>query len=321
MESDALAGQAAVVVERYLLGVGRGEVVAGSAVERLYGVVAERGRGFPWWSAALERLARSPGDESARREVAGVVASWCAEDGRFADAVRAAVADASRSPHEVDRPVHNTLRDSTVFGPSVQAGTLDLNRGVIAGGDVDQSRHRSVRIGLGGLLAVLLLGSAGAIGYRIGAYGAGGGGPGGGGVESSAPSGYDTPEQTLQELIKRIADEDAEGACRLFLPGGAISFAKEQGASDCRSAMEIVIGGVTDPEGFAGHVLKPSGKYPGVEVRGNAAAAGGSCSAWTGEVRTGISPAHLGGFSLKKTDDGWLINGNKGLSSLSSCGG
>jgi hypothetical protein len=316
MESDALAEQAAVLVARYLLGAGRGEPVSGSAVERLYGLVMERGRWLPQWSAALTRLADAPGDELARREVAGVVASWCVEDVRFAQAVRAAVSDASGSPHVIDQSVRNTLHNSTVAGPSIQTGTFDMSGGLITSGNVDQSRHRSVRIGVGGLLAILLLGSVGVIGYRIGADG-----PSGGGSTSSAPSGYDTPEETLRELIKRIADEDAEGACRLFLPGGATSFASEQGGSDCQSAMEVVIGKVTDPQGFAEHTLKPSGQYPGVVIQGNAAAAGGSCTAWKGEVRTGLSPSDLGGFSLKKTDDGWLINENKGLGAFSSCGG
>lgn len=39
------------------------------------------------------------------------------------------------------------------------------------------------------------------------------------------PPGGKTPEETLRILVKRIADEDGDGACRLFLPGGAALFA------------------------------------------------------------------------------------------------
>jgi hypothetical protein len=158
------------------------------------------------------------------------------------------------------------------------------------------------------MLAVLILSAVGCS--------SGNAGPSG----DAKPAGFDTPEATLQELLKRIAAEDSPGACRLFLPGGATAFARQHEAGDCPAAMDIVIGKLTDRENFAAHTLKPSGEYPGVVINGDSATFGGSCTGWTGpSVKSGIRPSDLGFFGLKRTGDGWMINDNKMPNG--SCGG
>jgi hypothetical protein len=134
-----------------------------------------------------------------------------------------------------------------------------------------------------------------------------GGATSGGTGQAHAVTAPDTPEGTLTELIHRIADGKAEKACDLFVPGGQAIFAQQFGARDCVTAMQIVIGKVTDPTKFAAARLKPSGKYPGVEVQGDSATFGGACTGWEYETMTGMDPGDLGGIKLKKTANGWFI--------------
>ena len=117
----------------------------------------------------------------------------------------------------------------------------------------------------------------------------------------------DTPEGTLTELIHRIAGGNAQGACDLFVPGGQTIFAQQFGGQDCVTAMQIVIGKVTDPKKFAAATLKPSGEYPGVVVEGDSATFGGACSGWKYERMTGMHPSDLGQIKLKKIPNGWFI--------------
>jgi hypothetical protein len=148
----------------------------------------------------------------------------------------------------------------------------------------------------------------------------GAGNPSAGKPSAGKPIGYDTPEQTLRELLGRIAAEDGSGACALFLPGAAATFSRNFDAADCTSAMDIVIGKITDREHFAAYTLKPSGTYPGVVVTGDSAEFGGACSGWTGSgVQSGLAPGDLGYFGLKKTADGWRINDQR--LPTGSCGG
>jgi len=106
----------------------------------------------------------------------------------------------------------------------------------------------------------------------------GGTGSGGGTGQKGAITAPDTPEGTLTELVHRIADGNAARACELFVPGGQATFAQEFKAQDCVTAMQIVIGKVTDPKQFGAATLKPSGKYPGVRIEGDSADFGGACT-------------------------------------------
>ncbi len=118
----------------------------------------------------------------------------------------------------------------------------------------------------------------------------------------------DTPEGTLTELVKRIADGRADNACELFVPGGQAIFAQQFETTDCVSAMQIVIGKVTDPKNFGSAQLKPSGKYPGVQLDGDSATFGGACSGWRDpDLTSGMAPSDLGEIKLKKTPNGWFI--------------
>ncbi|MFI9811397.1 hypothetical protein [Saccharothrix variisporea] len=146
-----------------------GDQPSGGGVEWLYSLVMEQARSVPLWQGVLDRLAITPGDRDAQAQAVDVVAAMLASDAAFAHAVQTAASDVMRPTHTADLFVRNTLQDSTVTGPAIQTGTFSMSGGAIAAGDVDQSRHRSLRIGLGGLLAVVLVGSGGVVGYRLGA--------------------------------------------------------------------------------------------------------------------------------------------------------
>lgn len=135
----------------------------------------------------------------------------------------------------------------------------------------------------------------------------GGTGSGGGTGQKGAITAPDTPEGTLTELVHRIADGNAVRACELFVPGGQATFAQEFKAQDCVTAMQIVIGKVTDPKQFGAATLKPSGKYPGVRIEGDSADFGGACTGFEYGNMTGFRPSDLGEIKLKRTANGWFI--------------
>lgn len=153
----------------------------------------------------------------------------------------------------------------------------------------------------------VLLGAAMVVAAFVTGCSSDGGTRSGGTGQPRAVTAPDTPEGTLTELIHRIADGNAQKACDLFVPGGQAIFAQQFEARDCVTAMQIVIGKVTDPKKFAAARLKPSGKYPGLQVEGDSATFGGPCTGWEYETMTGMDPGDLGRINLKKTPNGWFI--------------
>ncbi|RLK58627.1 hypothetical protein [Actinokineospora cianjurensis] len=168
MTSGVRADQVVAVVAGHVLRVAGGEPwPPGSAAERLYGLVVARAREVPAWSVAVRRLVDAPDDEAARESVVDVVVAMCAGDAGFAAAVGAALVEVGRSSHGVDVVIRNAIQDAVIGGPAIQAGMFSMTGGAIASGDVDQSRHRTVRVGMGGLLALVVAGPllGGAAGY------------------------------------------------------------------------------------------------------------------------------------------------------------
>lgn len=152
MDISAIAAAAAAAMGTYLIDIGSG--VAGkfkdTAVERLYTLAAERLRISRTGQAALEDLRESPADPARATVVSSVLARAAAEDPQFADQLGQAVQAVTVSQgHSEDAAVHHQANVHT-------GGRLSMLGSVIAGGDVDKSR-RTMKIGLGGLLALLLV--------------------------------------------------------------------------------------------------------------------------------------------------------------------
>ena len=142
------------------------------------------------------------------------------------------------------------------------------------------------------------------------------------GDATSAPGGDtapDDPKQTLKQLVKHVGEGKSADACRLLVAGAQATFATENEAKDCKTAMDVYAGKVTDGKKFAAY--EPTG----LEIRGETAKIGGSCAGWEAPFpkaeRPGISPDTMGQFMLKKTDKGWFVNDYKGKQHFSSCGG
>jgi hypothetical protein len=145
-------------------------------------------------------------------------------------------------------------------------------------------------------------------------------GCGSGSSASGGGSAPDDPKQTLKQLVKYVGEGKSVDACGLLVPGAQATFATENKAKDCKTAMDVYAGKVTDGKKFAAY--EPTG----LKVDGETATIGGSCAGWEGPVpyaeRPGITPDEMGQFLLKKTDKGWFVNDYKGKHRLSSsCGG
>ena len=129
-----------------IMGVVEEAIAAAAAARRLHTLIASRID-----PDLLRRFDANPTDPRTQAAVADALA-----DTDFATAVEPLL------------PVRvvNTQTVGELRGASLQGNTVSMDRSLVAGGNIDKSR-RSVRIGVGGFFAVLLLFSAGTVGYQI----------------------------------------------------------------------------------------------------------------------------------------------------------
>src|SRR5688572_24096153 len=136
--------------------------------------------------------------------------------------------------------------------------------------------------------------------------------------EVKAPA---TPQDTLRQFAAGVADNDAGRACALMLEGTRSTFAQENDAPDCPTAVSVLSAKVADAAAYKAMV--PSG----LEVTGDSAEVSGYCGkGWRtadgGSYEAdGDSPNRLGTITLRKTAEGWLISEYRGSKRYSSCGG
>jgi len=181
------------------LGSGLMSRAENSAQEALYQLVTSRLGATATGRWVIDSLAQRPSDQAVSADLARLVNGEANADANFAERMRSIV---------------ESLNDtSTRFGPSVASGpaisiggrgTLNAQRGVIAGGSVDQSRR--FHFNVGGLVALVLVaalvgaGTGAMVGYRL------------------APSSVATPrgatgEQTGTPAPAPSGQGDASGSC------------------------------------------------------------------------------------------------------------
>lgn len=136
----------------------------GSASADLAAMVTAHATLTPRWAAALDALRATPHQPHAQVAAAKTVTEMSDTNPVFGRAMAMAAGEVIASHHVVDRSVNNAVH-GTMTG--IQAGTIKAGgNGVIAAGDVDQSRRTKINTtGLALLLAGLLAG--GAAGYSI----------------------------------------------------------------------------------------------------------------------------------------------------------
>ncbi|MEU1621502.1 hypothetical protein ABZ479_29905 [Streptomyces sp. NPDC005722] len=158
MDVLGLAGQGISLISSHLSDVAAGAVsrMGAEAADQLYEMIGERLRATRLGSAALEGLEERPHDTDWQRTATSVLAEAIEQDPEFALALRNAVESAANSrgqAHTGGSAHHQVHLD----------GRVDNRRGIIAGGDVDQSRRRRIIVVGGGLLAVVLAGGLGTV--------------------------------------------------------------------------------------------------------------------------------------------------------------
>ncbi len=161
MDAGLLGEQVVALMGDHLLAGRSGDrESSGTAVERLHTLVTGRARATPEWSAALDRLASAPGEQAARAGAADAVAAMCAGDAAFDDAVGAALSEATH-------PAGGLHDDGARTGVSAAGSATTSGPG----------RRPSLRVAVGVSLAVVLLGAAGVVTYRIADTSSSGGSP------------------------------------------------------------------------------------------------------------------------------------------------
>lgn len=160
MDPAVLAGQAVELVGAYLSGIASGVVkqTQASAAQALCTLVGQRLRRTKPGSVVMDRLETEPTDQGTQEIAKATLTEEVSEDTAFASELQRAVEEVNSSQGNVDRSVVERQVNFHTGGGSVK-------NSVVAGGNVDQSRR--TRIGLGGLLALLLIGGGAAGGYVI----------------------------------------------------------------------------------------------------------------------------------------------------------
>lgn len=153
MDITDVAARAVAIVGSYLADVAAGVVdrAQRSAPQALTALIADRLGRTQAGAALLQQLQLQPADAGVREQVNAAVAGMAAEDPGFAAELERAVGAVAAPDNTIDRAM---AQGQVTFHTS--GGSME--RTVIAGRDVDQSRR--LKIG-GGLVAVLLLGATG----------------------------------------------------------------------------------------------------------------------------------------------------------------
>lgn len=137
------------------------------------------------------------------------------------------------------------------------------------------------------------------------------------GCGGGEPEGADTPQETLTRFTAFIADDKGEDACNLMSSAAQEMFARDNEMSTCEQAVNLFHGKITDMDAF--RAMVPTG----LKTEGDQAKVSGYCNdGWThpGGARD-RGPNILGTLTLRKTENGWLIQDYVSSRRYSTCGG
>ncbi|GIH81144.1 hypothetical protein [Planobispora longispora] len=138
------------------------------------------------------------------------------------------------------------------------------------------------------------------------------------GCGSGEPEGADTPQETLTRLTAFITDDEGEEACNLMSAAAQELFARGNEMSTCEQAVNLFHGKITDRDAY--RQMVPTG----LKTEGDEAEVSGYCGkGWTHPDGADPSedPNSLGTLTLRKTENGWLIQDYVSSREYSSCGG
>ncbi|GIH90543.1 hypothetical protein ACFFMN_08540 [Planobispora siamensis] len=138
------------------------------------------------------------------------------------------------------------------------------------------------------------------------------------GCGSGEPEGADTPQETLTRLTAFIADDEGEDACNLMSVSAQELFARGNEMSTCEQAVNMFHGKIADRDAY--RQMVPTG----LKTEGDEAEVSGYCGkGWTHPGGTDLreDPNDLGTLTLRRTENGWLVQDYVSSREYSTCGG
>ncbi|WP_329065636.1 hypothetical protein [Amycolatopsis sp. NBC_01480] len=326
MDIADLAAQAAAAAGGYLAAIA-GKVadkVKDGAAERLYGLIEPRLRGTASGAMALEKLREEPQLPERQHMVAAVLQDIATGDSGFAQQLAGLVpAAAGVSAHRWT-------------GTHVEVSGGTVRRSIVAGGDVDNSKH-TLRVGTGGLAfggvaLIALLTGAGFLGAHLGSgtpcEAAGATAPGITTLDMSktaTPSGSGddrwtvlplTPTEAVRYVYKGIEeahdpqsqpqDQSADRACAVMSDQAQRQFAADTGYLDCRAAAIGLGRQVTNLNSYYESLQPHSGT--GQEQVGDIVTIDSCADGITGGPALGIFTVR---YMVEANGEHWLIVGHK----------
>lgn len=153
IELGILAGAAVGIAGDFIAGVAQ-NMAAGAVTDLIRQRLGSTDEG----QRALEGLESHPEDSGQRMEAAGILASVAQNDPSFAETLKDAVASHHQETHQ-----GSASSGSPHHQVNISGGGVSGKRHLIAGGNIDASKKRTIRVGMGAFaVLVVVLGGFGA---------------------------------------------------------------------------------------------------------------------------------------------------------------